>query len=118
MEANNEQTRQLLGCGWLPLPAENLLRFRRVPSPGGYKGVTRTLESGAVTDEPETCPGYTTSLPEVIEIARARLHWKQGGPAALGVAEWSEHPLTVGVEILEGASNAAERWAYENPVKK
>ena len=70
MEANTEQTRQLLGCGWLPLPAENLLRFRRVPRPAGYTGVTRKLDNGSVTDDPETCPGYTTALPEVIEVAR------------------------------------------------
>lgn len=118
MEKNNEQSRQTMGCGWLPLPDENLIPFRRVTSPPGFRGPVRKLPNGALTNDPETCPGYTTSLPEVIEIARARLHWKQGGPAAIGITEWVDHPLVYGIEILEGASNAAERWAFENPVKK
>ena len=118
METNTEQTRKTLGCGWLPLPAENLIPFRRVTVPAGFKGPVRKLPNGAVTNDPETCPGYTTSLPEVIEIARARLHWSKGGPATIGLTDWHEHPLAMGIEILESASNATERWAFENPVKK
>jgi len=118
MKANTEHTRQMLGCGWLPLPAESLLRFRRVPTPGGYKGEVRTLEDGRVTDQPSVCPGYTTALPEVIEIARARFHAKAGGPRAIGLDDWTDHPLALGIEILEGAANESERWCFDNPVKK
>ncbi len=118
MSDTPEPTRQQLGCGFAPLPAEHLMRFRRVPSPCGYKGTARKLEDGRETTEPETCPGYTTGLPEVIEVARARFHWKQGGPRAIGIDDWQDHPLTIGIEILEGASNEAEHWRYENPVKK
>lgn len=118
MQKNPEQIRQTMGCGWLPLPAENLIPFRRVTIPAGWKGPVRKMSNGSLTNDPETCPIYTTALPEVIEIARARLHWKQGGPSSIGVADWQDHPLIIGIEILEGASNATERWAYENPVKK
>jgi hypothetical protein len=102
-----ETTRQQLGCGFTPLPPENLMRFRRVISPGGYKGV-----------ELDVCPGYSTSLPEVIEVARARFHWKHGGPATLGIADWQFNPLMIGIEILEGAVGEADRWAFDNPEKK
>ena len=106
MPTNSETSRLSWGCGYLPLPAENLLRFRQIPKPDGFKG------------EPTICPGYTTSLPEVIEIARARFHWKNGGPAAIGITDWVNHPLAIGIEILEGAANESERWAFDNPVKK
>jgi hypothetical protein len=102
-----EPTRQLLGCGFAPLPAGHLLKFVRAPRPAGYEG-----------DDPTVCPGYTTSLPEVIEIARARFHWKNGGPAAIGITDWVNHPLAIGIEILEGAANESERWSFDNPVKK
>lgn len=110
MESNTESTRQMLGCGFLPLPAESLARFRRPPTPEGSKLPTRTLPDGRLTNEPTVCPGYLTSLPEVIEVARARFHWERGGLASIGVTDWAGDPLAIGIEILEGASGAYHNW--------
>jgi len=110
MEANNEQTRQMLGCGFAPLPTGPLAKFRRVPTPEGARLDTRTLPDGRKTDEPTACPGYTTNLPEVIEIARARFHWERGGLTSIGVTDWQDSPLAIGIEILEGASCEFGNW--------
>lgn len=67
--------------------------------------------------ETDTCPGYTTNLPEVIEIARARVHWKEGGGLRDFCDETPSEALRQGVEILEGASNECQRWAMSNPEK-
>lgn len=34
--------------------------------------------SPPVGERPTVCPGYTSRLPEVIEITRLRCHWKVG----------------------------------------
>jgi hypothetical protein len=117
MSDTPEQTRQMLGCGFAPLPAENLLPHRRVPRPDGYNGIVRTVD-GVETGEPSQCPGYLTNLPEVIEVARARFHWSKGGLLSIGVTDWQNDPLVTCIEILEGATNEADRWAFDNPVKK
>lgn len=107
MKSLSEEQRQLAGCGFAPPPRDALLPFVAPWSGLGYSGA-----------KPTVCPGYSTSLPETIEIARGRLHWSKGGPAAIGVADWASSPLTIGIEILEGACNEAERWSFDNPVKK
>lgn len=66
---------------------------------------------------PSVCPGYTTSLPEVIEIARGRLHWSKGSLGQFCRGQASDAML-VGIEILEGASNACQAWCIDNPQKK
>jgi len=91
--------------------------FIRVPSPPGYSGRLRVVD-GTPTDDPTVCPGYLTSLPEVIEVARGRLHWSKAGPAAIGVADWQHDPLAIGIEILEGAVNECQAWCFDNPEKK
>lgn len=101
------QTRQALGCGWEPRIAKP-----RPWSPAGLDG------NSEWQPDLTTCPGYTTALPEVIEIARARVHWKEGG----GLRDFCDEPVTeqlrLGVEILEGASNECQGWAMSNPEKK
>lgn len=71
----------------------------------GYKG-----------DPPKTCPGYTTTLPEVIEIARAWRWWDKGQ-----LAQFFDEPPTdeirLGVELFDGAVKALERWCT-TPVDK
>lgn len=85
------EQRQLLGCAYTPPPAGRLSSFVKPWQGLGYSG-----------DEPSVCPGYTTQLPEVIEIARARLHWSKGSLAAFCPGE-PPSALLIGIEILEGA---------------
>ena len=86
-----------MGCGYEPPLMGSLAFAKQVHIPRGWKH-----------DRPETCPGYTTKLPEVIETAYARLHWSKG---ALGVALRGEQPhehLLDAIVLLEGASNECE----------
>lgn len=104
MQANGEQTRQTWGCAYAPPPPVALRPYVTVPAP---------------LDAPQgtTCPGYTTRLPEVIEVSRARLHWSKGAIMAFCRGQ-PRFALLAGIEILEGATNDRDRWAMNNPVKK
>lgn len=65
-----------------------------------------------------TCPGYTTKLPEVVEIARLRMHAKEGSlPLFMHGAEPTD-VVVVGLEVLAGSTNECTTWAMENPEKK
>lgn len=87
--------RQEWGCGY----EQPLVGLRVRPwKHGGCPGA-----------DPTACPGYTTKLPEVAEVARARMHAKNGmardflgGPASENVMR--------GIEILEAADNDATFW--------
>jgi hypothetical protein len=105
MATQSKQTRQHLGCGW-----EQPIGKATPWSPANLKSEWK--------GEATVCAGYTTKLPEVIEIARARVHAKEFG----GLRDFcDENPtdlLRHGVEILEGASNECQGWAMENVEKK
>jgi hypothetical protein len=64
MESLTEDSRRQMGCGYLPAATG-------VKPAGRPPGLDETLELTA-------CIGYTTKLPEVIEVSRARL--QQCGP--------------------------------------
>lgn len=97
MARNTSEVRQYMGCGYEPQAA-----YARPWMHRGY------------TDEtPTTCPGYTTKLPEVIEINRARLHWKQGELRDHCGGEPTEQ-IYRGIEILEGAANETMCWRPED----
>ena len=101
METNTLLTRQSMGCGWEVAP---LVQIRVSPwTHAGYTDAT-----------PTTCAGYTTKLPEVIEINRARLHWSKGSIEQFCGGEPSEL-IQRGIEILEGAANEANCWREEKP---
>lgn len=68
--------------------------------------------------EPVACPGYTTNLPEVIEIARARVHAKEFGGLRDFCEGYPTEAIKQGVEILEGASNECQQWSMANPEKR
>jgi hypothetical protein len=112
MRTIDQQTRQMLGCGLAPLPPANLSPFVSMFTGCGSQSEPATDEKPAF---PSVCPGYTTRLPEVIEIARARLHWSKG---ALRIDDWSTSPLAFGIEFLESASNECQQWQLDNPEKK
>ena len=114
MQTRSVESRQTWGCAYEPPPSESVRRLVQIPAPNGCKERAATDEEPAF---PSVCPGYTTRLPEVIEIARARLHWSKGAITAFCQGQ-PRGALLAGIEILEGASNEAQLWAMENPVKK
>lgn len=98
MQVNNELTRQVLGCGWLPAPPERLRPFVRAPEPLQYKPARD--ENGERLCN--VCPGYTTGLPAVIEIASARFHWEKGHLRE-AVDGTPTQAMMHGIQILSGA---------------
>lgn len=97
MSTRASSTRQLLGCGYEPPPADALAPMVQPWSGLGYEGPAPTV-----------CPGYSTNLPEVAEVNRAHFHWSKG---ALGLL----HPaptdaLLRGVEVLDIANGNVRAW--------
>ncbi len=100
MQKLSTDQRQLEGCGYEPTPEAHLMSFVRPAVGLGYKGPDLTA-----------CPGYSTALPEVLEAARARMHWEKGGPLAIGVTDWQDDPLANAVEILESEIGEFRTWS-------
>jgi hypothetical protein len=115
METNTLQTRQMLGCGWAPIPAENLRPFVSAPSPLKFQPATGRDGERVV----DVCPGYLVALPEVVEIAEARVHWEKGHLVEFCEGQPSAS-LMRGVVILSGAvselTNAAARPADQGGI--
>jgi hypothetical protein len=65
---------------------------------------------GYQDEPPRVCAGYTTSLPEVFEVAQARVHWKHGAIEAFCGDDKPTEELLQAVLILEGAMNAVDMW--------
>lgn len=99
MRINTEQTRQLLGCGWAPIPPERLRPFVSVPTPLLYQ----PLRDDNGEPLPRECPGYVTRLPEVVEIARAKF-WKDDLHSFCG-GDLPTEALMLGIEVLQAAQN-------------
>jgi hypothetical protein len=117
MQESPRDARQLLGCGYEP-PAPKGVVVDTWKPPGGPVG----FDVGAPSEEhpygelaPRTCAGYTTRLPEVIEAARARLHWSKGQLEAFCGGLPTEE-LVVAIEYVEGAYNACQHY-YITPAK-
>lgn len=84
-----------MGCGWLPARAE--------PPPDGV------WSPAAAGPKATTCAGYTTALPDVLDIATAHLHWDRG---ELGSALGELRPsvtLRDGIELFRASTNAVQR---------
>jgi hypothetical protein len=100
MQETTQDQRQLLGCGYLPPPSESRRRYLRIWDGGSlpnYKGPKTTV-----------CPGYSTSLPEVIEVARAHRHWSKGN---YQVADREPaDPFVSSLEIFDASVNAFQAW--------
>lgn len=105
MQARSKQTRQLMGCGYEPSPAPDVL-----PLVFPWQGLGYTGPKVVV------CPGYTTTLPEVIEIARSHLHWSKGSLTEFCRGLVADSTI-FGIEILEGASNEMQHWSIKHPIK-
>jgi hypothetical protein len=93
MENNPEFVRREMGCGYVPGA------IRKGPGPDGFEGTLTT------------CVGYTTKLPEVVEVSRARLWWDKGQ-----LREWCEGDdptpaLRLCIEELEAQVHAVTAHA-------
>ena len=86
MKTTNAQTRQSLRCAYEPR-----IEDARAWTPDGYEGPL-----------PETCPSYTTNLPEVAEVAEARFYLDKGSLSAIVRGPLSDS-MRDGIAILEGA---------------
>jgi len=108
MSTYTQDKRQQMGCGFEPPPPDSMRPYVSTWNGGSlpnYKG-----------PKPTVCPGYSTTLPEVIEIARARAHWDKGELRSFTEGAPSAG-LLLGIEILDGALNAVTSWSHTDVAK-
>jgi len=97
MNAYATPIRQGWGCGYEPPAPPNI---PVMPWSGlGYKGPT-----------PTACPGFTTTLPETIEIARAWRWWSKSQLASFVDGAPVSDALKIGIEMFDGVISEFERW--------
>lgn len=73
MQATTQQNRQGRGCGFEPAPPPGIRVGAWTPPFAAKLGYKHKL--------PVICAGYSTRLPEVVEVARAHTHWKTNAAA-------------------------------------
>lgn len=116
MKEQPAQTRQYMGCGYLPPAPENA-----PVSAWDGSSLGRQLGDDERDDKRRVrlpvCPGYVCGLPEVIEASWAHVYWEKGE-----LTQWCEGQSTStlrdAVELLAMEQAAATAWASDNPVKK
>lgn len=96
MKNTSAQIRQAIGCGYEP----HVIASTAWCPPLGDKGYQWA--------PPKVCAGYVCNLPEVIEVAIARVHWSKGHSRIAG-EEMTEDVLN-GALVLEGAYNDLQHW--------
>ena len=96
-KTTGREQRIALGCGYEP-PADDRVHLTVWQPPSGDKGY-----SGP---DLTVCAGYTCNLPEVNEIAIARLHWSKGNMPVHATAE----ELLDAIVILDNAYNQLQVW--------
>ena len=108
METFTPDQRRELACGYEPHDED---------ASGWAPDITRLGWQGMdyAGAPPTTCPGYTTKLHDVVEVIRARGHWKTGQ-----LVDAVGGPLTeqfvAAIEILDAEANRCENF-YATPVK-
>jgi hypothetical protein len=100
MKANPPEIRQTMACGFLPAPSSSM-----PVTPGG--------QPDGFKHEMTTCIGYTTRLPEVIEVSRARLHWDKGTLRDWCGGETATPSLLLALEEMESQDNASQAHAMD-----
>ncbi len=96
MQSLPRLVRQSFGCAY-EAPAPSTIAVHP-PTGCGYTG-----------ERPTVCPGYTTSLPEVQEIAIAHLHWTKGELQNY-CRGYSPDAITRGVTMIAGAWADVDNW--------
>lgn len=88
--------RREMGCGWLP----------RAENPAAvWSGQTGALEN-------RTCPGYTTELPDVIDVARV-YWWADKGSIRDRLGGEPPEAIINGVDVLRCAIGDVEHYRIE-----
>lgn len=98
METTTQLQRQSLGCGYEPRTDRVHLAIWQPPDKF-YPGPELTV-----------CAGYTANLPEVIEVAMARRHWKVGALTHAVGGETASEDLMDALLISDAAFSALEQW--------
>lgn len=99
MRSTTTHARQMLGCGY-ESPGKLALGVWRSP----------TWKANAPDDEPTTCVGYTSKLPEVIEASRAHAHWDKGDLRIATSGEVPTDALVLAVEVIASESHRTQEW--------
>lgn len=89
----------MIGCGYEPALASARPWTPPSSSRLGYKHKLPVL-----------CAGYTTRLPEVLEVARAHANWERGSLQAFCGTEPPSETLVALVEILDIELAQVKRW--------
>lgn len=78
MQKQPVANRQLMGCGYLPPPADEKLRL--YVNPWDHHGRTKRADERDETGKLHlpVCVGYVRSLPEVVEATWAHAYWEKG----------------------------------------
>lgn len=94
----DDAQRRLMGCGWLPAADH------------GPDGPPDAWRFGPDRSEvAEVCPGYSCTLPDVVDVATCYSHWEKGQlEVRLGGVD-AAPALVDGIEILHAAVGAAAR---------
>ena len=97
MTNNDIEMRRSFGCGYLP-PTERA----EVPLWGGVHDLELTV-----------CAGYSTSLPEVIDIAATFMHWENGALSTACGGDVPPQTLVDGLTLYKAAINDREWKDHE-----
>lgn len=100
MEDNPEEIRRMMGCGFIP----------DAPAPS-------TKPNGCEL-EVSVCVGYTTKLPEVAEVTRARMWWDKAQLREWCDGEEPTAPLRACIEELEIQYGAVQSFKSEEMMRK
>jgi hypothetical protein len=104
MQTTSVEQRRLIGCGFEP-PHSAAMPWQ---PPTGSKGYQH--------GRPTVCVGYSMNLPEVIEVALARMHWEKGAIESYCQGQPSEQLLD-GLAVLDSSVSEMQLWAM-TPTKE
>lgn len=96
------EQRQFFACGY-EAPVPGVVGWAPPHARLGFAGMTRD------DYEPSTCPGYTTRLPVVVEVTRAR-HWSSKGDLRSFTGGPPPEMLVDAVEVLDYELARFERF--------
>jgi hypothetical protein len=104
---NPKEARQAWACPYEP-PAPKHIPVRTWDHPGRTADPSELDERGE--QKLKVCPGYACNLPEVIETARARIHWSKGSLDAFTAGEPAHERLVECIEVLDASISALQSW--------
>jgi hypothetical protein len=99
MQKHPRERRQLMGCGYEP-PTASVTLWQPKVSKLGYRH-----------KRPTVCVGYSTRLPEVVEVLRARAHWEKGSLAMFCGDDKPGDEFLACIEILDAEIASVTAWA-------